>query len=237
MAGRGEGDAGKVVSAAKAAQIVSEYEAGSIVGVGSGSTVKLFLDQLKRINAIDRYRYISTSYDTTLYLKRLGASNVETFICPPEIDVAVDGADEVDRELNLLKGGGGALFREKIVLRSSRRRIIIVDDSKLVDSLASRHPIPIEVSPFSLSYVIDRLKSVIDGEIHIRSSGGKLGPVITDNGNFIIDLKPRGGIENPAELDSEIRRIEGVLATGIFPYDGYEIIVGYRDGGLKILKS
>ena len=232
----GDYRSGKLVAGSVAASIIASYSHGSIIGVGSGSTVKVFIDELRRLGVIDKYVFISTSYDTTLYLRSRGAVNIESSISPSEIDVSVDGADEVDRELNLLKGGGGALFREKIVFKASRRRIVVVDESKLVDRLASRFPIPVEVVPFSLNYVIDRIKIIIDCDISIRESRGKLGPLISDNGNFIIDLKPRN-VDDPRELDLKIRSIDGVVATGIFPYDGYEIIVGYDRGEYKVFKK
>jgi ribose 5-phosphate isomerase A len=208
---------------------------GCVVAMGSGSTVKVFIDELSRRGVVDRYYYVSTSLDTTIYLRRAGARHIETGLCPEYVDIYIDSADEIDRDLNLLKGGGGALFREKIAMLSSRRRIIIVDETKLVDRLGSMRDVPIEVEVFALNYVL-RALSMIGYRGFYREAREKLGPIISDNGNIIVDVKT-GPIEDPGELDRKLRSIDGVVATGIFTYMGYEVVVGGLDGGVSVLKK
>lgn len=207
---------------------------GCTVAVGSGSTVKIFIEELRRRGIIDRYRYVSTSIDTSIALKSAGARSIETAVCPEEIDLYVDSADEIDAKLNLLKGGGAALFREKIAMLSSRRRIIIADETKLVDLLGSTRAVPLEIEVYSLFYVMRELRR-LGYEASYRESQSKLGPVITDNGNIVIDVKT-GPLRDPEESDKILRSIEGVITTGIFPYRGYEVIIGMLNGSVKVLK-
>lgn len=205
-----------------------------VVAVGSGSTVKLFIEELAGRGLINRYRYISTSMDTSISLRKLGAKSVETAVCPEDIDIYIDSADEIDAKLNLLKGGGAALFREKIAMLSSRRRIIIADETKLVDLLGRGRAVPLEVEIYSLYYVLRELRR-LGYEASYRESQSKLGPVVTDNGNIVIDVKT-GPIRDPEEMDRILRTIEGVISTGIFPYRGYEVYIGMLDGSVKRLK-
>ncbi|MEM2203047.1 MAG: ribose 5-phosphate isomerase A [Sulfolobales archaeon] len=204
------------------------------IAMGSGSTVKLFIEELSRRGIINMYRYISTSLDTSIVLRKAGAKNIETAICPEDIDIYVDSADEIDTRLNLLKGGGAALFREKIAMLSSRRRIIIADETKLVEMLGSTKPVPLEVEVYSLYYVMRELRK-LGYEASYRESQSKLGPVITDNGNIVVDVKT-GPLRNPEEVDRILRSIEGVVSTGIFPYNGYEVVVGMLGGSVKVFK-
>lgn len=204
------------------------------MAMGSGSTVKLFIEELARRGLINRYRYISTSIDTSISLRRAGARSVETAICPEDIDLYIDSADEIDEKLNLLKGGGAALFREKIAMLSSRRRIIIADETKLVDLLGRKRAVPLEVETYSLYYILRVLRN-LGYEASYRESESKLGPVVTDNGNVVVDVKT-GPIRDPEEIDRILRNIDGVVSTGIFPYRGYEVFIGGFDGSVKMLK-
>ncbi|HWQ17718.1 MAG TPA: ribose 5-phosphate isomerase A [Sulfolobales archaeon] len=204
------------------------------IAMGSGSTVKLFIEELSRRGIINIYRYISTSLDTSITLRGAGARNIETAMCPEDVDIYVDSADEIDPRLNLLKGGGAALFREKIAMLSSRRRIIIADETKLVEMLGSTRPVPLEVEVYSLYYVMRELRK-LGYEANYRESHSKLGPVVTDNGNIVIDVKT-GPLRNPEEVDRILKSIEGVVSTGIFPYNGYEVVVGMLSGAVKVFK-
>lgn len=207
---------------------------GCVIAIGSGSTVKLFIEELLRRGLVNRYTYISTSIDTSMTLRRAGAKNIETAICPEEVDLYIDSADEIDAKLNLLKGGGAALFREKIAMLSSRRRIIIADETKLVDLLGSTRTVPLEIEVYSLYHVMRELRK-LGYEAAYRESQAKLGPTITDNGNIVIDVKT-GPIKDPGETDRVLKSIEGVITTGIFPYRGYEVIIGRLDGSVEVLK-
>ena len=153
----------------------------------------------------------------------------------PTLLLTVDGADEVDKELNLTKGGGGALFQEKVVASASEKLIIIADESKLVEHLATRFEIPIEVLPFSLGIV---RKTILDMGITptVREAQRKMGPVVTDNGNFILDLKFSKPIENPAKVAVDLKMIPGVIETGLFIGMTDEVHVGKDDDSYILTK-
>ena len=153
----------------------------------------------------------------------------------PELALTVDGADEVDRNLNLTKGGGGALFQEKIVASASKKLIIIVDESKIVEKLASKSLIPIEVLPFSLGVIQRKIKDMGIEPI-VRQATKKMGPVVTDNGNFLLDLKFPKPIDNPAKVATDLKMIPGVVETGLFIDMADEVHVGKEDG-VSILKK
>jgi ribose 5-phosphate isomerase A len=133
----------------------------------------------------------------------------------PIINVTIDGADQIDAQLNLIKGMGAALAREKIVASVSKQNIIIADESKKVTVLGeSDHPVPVEVLPFAISVVKRRIEEM-GGKPVLREGKGKVGPVITDNGNVVIDAS-FGPIDNPAELEKKLKMIPGVVETGLF---------------------
>ncbi len=205
------------------------------IGLGSGSTIKLFIEHLPKEILIKKC-FISTSFDTSISLRSRGARCVETDLPPEQIDLYIDSADEIDREGNLLKGGGGALFREKIIAYSSENRFILADYSKLVDFLGSKRKIPVELHPYSLNYVSKKIRE-LGMVLEPRVSGGKVGPVISDNGNIIADIIVNESIKDPLKIDREIKSIEGILATGIFPYMDYVIIIGERSGGVIFYKG
>lgn len=204
---------------------------GMVIGLGSGTTVALFIKLLgekvrkEGLNIIG----IPTSYDVEIlaYKNGLKIASLNEYPFP---DIAIDGADEVDPSKNLIKGGGGALTREKIVDYASKRLIIIVDDSKLVKRLCSKKPIPIEVLPFSWRNIIYRLNK-IGGRAELRyASGGKVGPIVTDNGNFIIDYIPFPDLlRDIRKLNTDLKLIPGVIETGIFYGEKiYKVIVGHQ---------
>ncbi|MEZ0290605.1 MAG: ribose 5-phosphate isomerase A [Sulfolobales archaeon] len=199
-----------------------------LIGIGSGSTVKLFLSIIPQ-DLLRNKCFVSTSYDTTLALKELGARCVITDMPPEEIDIAIDSADEIDLSGNLLKGGGGALFREKIVLLSARSRVIIADEEKLVERLGKRGSVPIEIAVYAYNYVKRRIEG-LGLELKLRSSEGKLGPVISDNGNILADVILKSSAEDLLKLNSVLKSIDGVIATGIFPYENYKILIGRLSG-------
>ncbi|HDJ89342.1 MAG TPA: ribose 5-phosphate isomerase A, partial [Thermoprotei archaeon] len=202
---------------------------GMVVGLGSGSTVAIFiklLGEMVRNEGLDIIG-IPTSYDVEIlaYSSGLKIASLNEYPFP---DIAIDGADEVDPNKNLIKGGGGALTREKIVDYAAKKLIIIVDDSKLVNKLCSKNPIPLEVLPFSWKNIICRLKE-IGGEAKLRfSKTGKVGPIITDNGNFIIDFQPTDILlKDLKQLDINLKMIPGIFETGIFYGEKiYKVVIG-----------
>ncbi|MEM1578085.1 MAG: ribose-5-phosphate isomerase RpiA [Archaeoglobaceae archaeon] len=185
---------------------------GMTIGIGTGTTVEIFLDLLgQRIKNEGLEIYgIPSSYQSMLAGIRNGI--IITDLAEKEPEICIDGADQVDSGLNCIKGGGGALTREKIIANASRKVIIIVDSSKLSEKLSI--PVPVEVLPFAYGYVIKRL-SLISKPV-LREGRGKAGPVITDNGNFILDCD-FGTIENPEELEIKLKMIPGVIESGVFP--------------------
>jgi ribose 5-phosphate isomerase A len=136
-------------------------------------------------------------------------------------DWSFDGADEVDGRQRLIKGRGGAMFSEKLVMSSSRKNYILVDGSKLVDKLGSRFPVPIEVHQNALTYVRMKLMELNAEKVSLRLAGGKDGPVITENGNFILDAHFNGIGDS---LEKEIKGITGVIESGLFIGYSFELL-------------
>ena len=199
-----------------ALEAVKHVKDGFIVGLGSGSTAAYAIDALgERIKRESMSILgIPTSYQAFLLAIKHGIT-VTTLEEYPVIDVTIDGADQIDAKLNLIKGMGGALTREKIVASASKQNIIIADESKKVKVLGENdHPVPIEVLPFAISLVKRRIEE-IGGKPILREGKGKVGPVITDNGNVIIDAS-FGPIEKPAALEKRLKMITGVVETGLF---------------------
>jgi ribose 5-phosphate isomerase A len=187
-----------------------------IVGLGSGSTAAYAIEALgERISRENlNILGVPTSYQAFLLAvkHRIVVTTLEEH---PTINLTIDGADQIDAELNLIKGMGAALAREKIVASASKQNIIIANESKKVKVLGENdHPVPIEVLPFAFSLVKRRIEE-IGGKPILREGKGKVGPVITDNGNVIIDAG-FGPIEKPAALEKRLKMIPGVVETGLF---------------------
>ena len=182
-----------------------------LLGLGSGSTVRYFTEGIGRMVADGlRVRGVPTSRATAELAAELGIPVVEDLI--GQIDLAVDGADEVDPRLDLIKGRGGAHLREKLVARAAKRFVIVVDESKLVDRLGVG-VVPVEVSPFLWRLTAERLAQLCTG---LKVRGGEEQPFITDNGNLILDLSFADGIDNPEALGAEIKSTVGVMDHGLF---------------------
>lgn len=213
----------------EAAKLVKD---GDIVGLGTGSTTHHFIEKLgnRIISEELEIMGIPTSYQSFFLAKDCGI-NITT-LEEHNVDIAVDGADEVDPELNLIKGGGAAHTLEKIVDESASRFVVIVDESKLVAELG-QFPVPVEIIPQSARTV---KKHLIDmgGKPLMRMAERKDGPVVTDNGNFIYDVKFT--IKNPKKLEIDLNTIPGVVENGIFSNIVNEVLVG-RNGGVEIFKK
>lgn len=202
------------------------------LGIGSGSTVEVFLNLLgeKIKNEGLRIYGIPSSYQAMIAMLRNGI--IMTDLIEREPDLCIDGADQVDSRLNCIKGGGAALTREKVLALASKKVLIVVDESKLVEKLSM--PVPVEVLPFAYGYVLKRLSSVCKPKL--REGRGKVGPVITDNGNFILDCD-FGVLENPETTERELRSIAGVIESGIFPSRLINGVIVGSGSSAKILKS
>jgi ribose 5-phosphate isomerase A len=196
-------------AAARAA--LQEIPETGIIGIGTGSTVAFFVEALAELVASGkRYLAVPTSEATRTRARELGIELLDDD-GPWDIAVTIDGADELDGELHLIKGGGGAHAREKIVNCSSRRNVIIADASKLSRQLGEQKPVPVEVLAFGHRATAQHL--AILGTPKLRTHQGAL--TRTDAGNVIYDLAC-GPIANPAALDRELRAIPGVVETGLF---------------------
>jgi ribose 5-phosphate isomerase A len=198
---------------------LEEIRDGMIVGLGSGSTASIFIRELGRAGR--KVLGIPTSVESGRIAEQVGV-RLTTFNDHPVIDVTVDGADEVSPELHLTKGLGGALVREKIVAHASTRVVIIVDESKLVEKLGSKTVIPVEVIPLAVPRIFLQLKNAI-----VREKNGK--PFVSDNGNYILDWKS-GPIENPAEVEKDLKAMTGVVDSGIFANVANVVIVADSSG-------
>ena len=199
-----------------ALEAVKHVKDGFVVGLGSGSTaafaIKAIAEKIKseKLSVMG----IPTSYQAFLLAVESGVP-VTTLDEHPKIDVAIDGADQITPELNLIKGMGAALAREKIVAAASKVNIIIADQHKKVKLLGEEdQSVPIEVLPFAISLVKQKIINV-GGKPVLREGKGKLGPVITDNGNAILDSY-FGEIADPANLEIKIKMIPGVVESGLF---------------------
>ncbi len=198
-------------------------EQGSIVGVGTGSTVKHFIDALGSIK--DKVKgAVSSSVDSTEKLKALG---IEVFDCNDvaKLDVYVDGADEINQAKEMIKGGGAALTREKIVAAISEKFICIVDETKKVDILGE-FPLPVEVIPMARSHVGREIVK-LGGNPAYREG------VVTDNGNIIIDVYGLK-IINPKQLENQFNAIPGVVTVGLFAHRGADIVITGTPQGARI---
>ena len=204
----GDQDALKRAAAEKALELVRD---GMLLGLGSGSTVRYFTEGVGRLVADGmKLRGVPTSRATAEIAAACGIPVVEDLV--GLIDLAVDGADEVDPSLNLVKGRGGALFREKLVAAAARRFVAVVDESKMVDRLGVG-VLPVEVLPFLWRTTADRLVKLCSG---LTVRGGEEQPYVTDNGNLILDLSFEGGIDDPAELGTALEAVVGVVEHGLF---------------------
>ena len=213
-------------------------EDGMVLGLGSGSTVAHAVERLsERVRAEGlEVLCVPTSYQIAFLAIEHGLM-LTSLDEHPEPDLAIDGADRVDKRLDLIKGGGAALTREKIVDSAAKRLAIVVDESKLVDRLGEDgFPVPLEVIPMAVKPVLRRLEALGAREARVRESGpGKVGPVVTDNGNLIIDAY-FGPIEEPGRLDVALKTIPGVVETGLFVGMADLVYVGTSTGEVRVLK-
>jgi ribose 5-phosphate isomerase A len=192
-----------------AAELVRE---GDVVGLGTGSTAYFAVTALgERVKGGMRILGIPTSMQTAGLARAVGIP-LTTLDEHAEIDITIDGADEVDRHLNLIKGGGGALLREKVVASASKRMIVVTDSSKLVDRLG-KFPLPVEVISFART-VVEKTIISLGASVKLRAKRDG-GPYVTDNGNPILDCS-FGLIENPAALAQKLSSIPGIVEHGLF---------------------
>jgi len=209
----------------RAAEAAVEFvESGMVVGLGHGSTAVFAvrrIDQLLREGQLQNILGVACSGDVEQQARQLGIP-LTTLDRHPIVDLTIDGADEVDPHLDLIKGGGGALLREKIVAQASRREIIVVDESKLSPALGTRWPVPVEVIPFGWPVQAAYLESL--GARAILRQEGDGTPFKTDQGNLILDCH-FGPIEDPTALAARLNERAGILEHGLFIGLATDVIV------------
>ena len=210
---------------------------GMRLGLGTGSTVACFLEHLgARIahGELSGVVGVPTSVRTEKHARGLGIA-LSTLEDIGSLDLTVDGADEVDPGLDLVKGLGGALLREKMVAQASDRMMVIVDESKLVGRLGEIAPLPVEVVPFGHTCHMGWLRG-LGAEPRVRD-GGNGHPYRTDNGNLVVDCRFTGGIEDPAGLERRLAGRAGVVESGLFLGMATEVVVAGAEGVRRMARS
>jgi ribose 5-phosphate isomerase A len=219
-------------TAAKAA--MAYVPDNAIIGVGTGSTVNFFIDELIKVR--DRVKAAVSSSDASTARLKAGGIDVMALNDAGPIAVYVDGADEVTKHLAMIKGGGAALTREKVVAAASDKFVCVADQSKLVDILG-KFPLPVEVIPMARSYVARELVKLGGHPAwRMREVDGQMRAVVTDNGNWILDVHGLS-IVNPPLLETEINQIPGVVTNGIFARRCADVLLlATTDGVEKITR-
>ena len=198
------------LKAAAAERALSLVRPGMLIGLGTGTTAAYFIEGVGRlVRGGISLSAVATSSSTAARAQALGIKLLDRIDRP--IDLAVDGADEIDPDLNLIKGRGGALLREKLVAAAASRFVVIADESKLVRRLG-RGPIPVEIAPFLWEQTVQRL--LRHGTRCAIRGGDK--PLLTDNGNLIADLEIEGGVQDPPALDRILKGTLGAVEHGLF---------------------
>lgn len=207
---------GKIAAASKA--VDENIKPGQIVGIGSGSTIVFAVKRIAERNKAENLNLvcIPTSFQARQLIQDNGLilGSLETH---PEIDVAIDGADEVDKDINLIKGGGGCLMQEKIIASCAKELFIVADTRKDSTTLGTswKKGIPIEVLPMAYRPVQLKIEHIFGGQANLRMASNKAGPVVTDNGNFLIDWIFESA-QDWYQIDRQLKNIPGVIETGLF---------------------
>ena len=212
-------------------------KSGSIVGLGTGSTTAYAIEYLgDRLKSGDLKDIVGvpTSFQAEVLSKQYGIP-LTTLDAIDHIDIAIDGADEVDPHKNLIKGGGAAHTREKVIDYLAEWFIVVVDSGKLVDRLGSVFPVPVEVIPMALTPVMQAIKK-LGGKPDLRMGVKKAGPVITDQGNMVIDVK-FDTINDPVNLEKTLNNIPGVLENGIFVNCVNLVLIGEVKDGQPVVRK
>ena len=212
---------------AVAAAATEQIQSGMVVGLGSGSTAALMIQalgaKLQRGELTDIVG-VTTSFQGEVLAAELGIP-LQSLNAVDRIDLAIDGADEVDPAFQLIKGGGACHVQEKLVAVRARRFVVVVDATKLVERLNLGFLLPVEVLPGAWRQVQGQLKEM-GGDAALRMAVRKAGPVVTDQGNLVLDVKFSGGISDPERLEKEINNLPGVLENGLFVNLADQVLVG-----------
>ena len=206
---------------------VDQIENGMILGLGSGSTAALMIEALAvkiKSGEIKDVVGVTTSFQGEVLASELGIP-LKSLSSVSEIDLAIDGADEVDPKFQLIKGGGACHVQEKLVAALAKKFIVVVDSTKLVKKLNLDFKLPVEVLPSAWKQVQKTVHG-LGGKGNLRMAQKKAGPIVTDQGNLILDLSFRHGIDEPDLLESQINNIPGVLENGLFVNLTDQVLVG-----------
>ena len=207
-----------------------QVEDGTVVGLGTGSTTAYAIEELGRRVREEKLSIVGipTSYQAAQLARQSGIP-LRSLDDVDRINMALDGADEVDPDKNLIKGGGAAHTQEKVVDSLADHFIVVVDDSKIVKRLGEKFAVPVEVLPMALGPVIRRIERM-GGNPVLRMGVNKVGPVVTDQGNFVLDVR-FPSIEDPQDLEMRLNNIPGCVENGLFVGLADVIIVGVRENG------
>jgi ribose 5-phosphate isomerase A len=215
----------------------ARVKSNSVVGLGTGSTTAFAIEYIGarlKSGELTNVVGIPTSFQARVLAKQYGIP-LTTLDEVERIDIAIDGADEVDPHKNLIKGGGAAHTQEKVVDALAEQFIVVVDSTKLVDKLGSTFLLPVEVLPMAVTPVMRAIVK-LGGEPQLRMGVRKAGPVVTDQGNLVIDVKFQL-IDNPAELEKTLNNIPGVLENGLFVGVTDLVLVGEVQDGKVVIKE
>ncbi len=212
---------------AVAAASTEQIQSGMVVGLGSGSTAALMIQALGaklKSGELTDVVGVTTSFQGEVLAAELGIP-LKSLNAIERIDLAIDGADEVDPAFQLIKGGGACHVQEKLVAVRAERFVVVVDSTKLVDTLNLGFLLPVEVLPGAWRQVQAQL-AALAGTANLRMAVKKAGPVVTDQGNLVLDVKFDGGISDPAALEAAINNLPGVLENGLFVNITDQVLVG-----------
>ena len=222
------------IAVAKAA--VDQIEDGMVLGLGSGSTAALMIkslgEKLKEGSLRDIVG-VTTSFQGEVLATQLGIP-LKAFSAVSQIDLAIDGADEVDPAFQLIKGGGACHVQEKLVASLADRFVVVVDSTKIVSKLNLDFKLPVEVLPSAWQLVQKRIKS-LGAEASLRMAKKKAGPIVTDQGNLVLDVAFSNGIDDPEALEKQLNNFPGVLENGLFINLTDEVLVGEIVNGSTIV--
>ncbi len=217
---------------------IKEVKSNMVLGLGSGSTAALMIKSLAneiRSGKLKNIRGVATSFQSEVLALQLDIPLID-LASVSQIDLAIDGADEVDPEFQLIKGGGACHVREKLVASKANLLMIVVDETKLVQNLNQSFPLPVEVIPNAWKQV-QGVISDMNGSSTLRMASKKAGPVVTDQGNLILDVLFNDGIKNPKEIEISINNIPGVLENGLFVDLTDKVLVGKIENDNPVVYS
>ena len=217
---------------------IKEVKSDMVLGLGSGSTAALMIKSLAseiRSGKLTNIRGVATSFQSEVLALELDIPLID-LASVSQIDLAIDGADEVDPGFQLIKGGGACHVREKLVASKANKLLIVVDETKLVQNLNKSFPLPVEVLPNAWKQVQEVI-SEMNGNSTLRMAVKKAGPVVTDQGNLILDVLFNDGIQNPKEVEMSINNIPGVLENGLFIDLTDKVLVGRIENSTPVVYS